>query len=122
MILMAVIVRLPTAVIAAFGLTIVGGHNIMDGLAPRLIPALQGSWLAPLWRVLYFGGPVAIGRNGPTLAVLYSIVPWIGVMAAGYAFGAMMRMAPRPRPQVFLAGRLAAIALFLVLRRLDTYA
>jgi uncharacterized membrane protein len=121
MILMAALVRLPTAAIAALGLTIVGGHNIMDGLAPRLMPTLQGSWLAPLWQVLYFGGPVAIGKNGPTLAVLYSIVPWIGVMAAGYAFGAVMLMAPRPRRQVCLAVGLGAIALFLVLRGFNLY-
>jgi len=121
MILMAALIRLPTAVIAVFGLTIVGGHNVMDGLAPRLLPALQGSWLAPLWQVLYFGGPVALGKDGPTLAVLYSIVPWIGVMALGYAFGVVMLMAPRPRRQVCLALGLGAIALFLVLRGFNLY-
>jgi uncharacterized membrane protein len=121
MILMAALIRLPTAAIGALGITIVGGHNIMDGLAPRLLPALQGSLLAPLWQVLYFGGPVPLGKNGPTLAVLYSIVPWIGVMAVGYAFGVVMLMAPRPRRQVCLAVGLGAIAFFLVLRGFNLY-
>ena len=29
-------------------------------------------------------------RTDPSIAVLYTIVPWIGVMAAGYGFGAVM--------------------------------
>ena len=48
----------------------------------RLGAVLAGSVLRP--------GPAR--RDGPTLLVLYSIVPWIGVMAAGYAFGAVLRM------------------------------
>ena len=39
---------------------------------------------------LSVGAEVRLGPNGPSVAVLYTIVPWIGVMAAGYAFGAIM--------------------------------
>jgi len=36
----------------------------------------------------FFNGPV----GGTPLIVLYSIVPWIGVMAAGYAFGTILTL------------------------------
>ena len=40
----------------------------------------------------FSAGPIALGDGGPELWVLYSIVPWVGVMAAGYAFGAVLTL------------------------------
>src|ERR687886_1361183 len=42
-------------------------------------------------------------------------------MAAGYAFGALMRMAPQRRHRLCLAIGLGATALFLLLRAVDAY-
>jgi uncharacterized membrane protein len=47
--------------------------------------------------------------------VLYTIVPWIGVMAAGYAFGAILTREPAERRRLCLRIGLSATALFLVL-------
>ncbi len=33
-----------------------------------------------------------LGANGPPLVILFVLVPWIGVMAAGYAFGSVMTL------------------------------
>ena len=90
MILLAGIARLPLAAVAAFGLIVIAGHNAIDPHVPALTDSLGTSRLALLWQVLYFG-PM-LQREGSSIAVLYSIVPWIGVMAAGYAFGAVLRM------------------------------
>jgi hypothetical protein len=76
-----------------------------------------------LWKVLYLGflaGPITLG-GGPALWVLYSIVPWIGVIAAGYAFGAVLTLERERRRHVCLSVGLAAIALFLVLRGFNLY-
>ena len=40
----------------------------------------------PLWRVLYLGGPVTVVPNRLAVTVLYNVVPWIGIMAAGYLY------------------------------------
>ena len=53
-----------------------------------LIPTLGDDVRSAVWKVLYvgfFAGPISLGSHGPRLLVLYSIVPWIGVMAAGHA-------------------------------------
>ncbi|HEX7680275.1 MAG TPA: heparan-alpha-glucosaminide N-acetyltransferase domain-containing protein [Thermoanaerobaculia bacterium] len=113
MMLMAVLVRLPAAAIGTFGLLMIAGHNVVD-----LLPPAKGSRML---QFLYFGGVFKMGAGGPFVAVLYSIVPWIGVMAAGYAFGAIMVRGGDERRRLCLTIGLAATALFVVLRGLDVY-
>jgi len=120
MVLLAALVWLPTAVIGAFGVAVIALHNVLDFVSPP-VEQLAQSPLAWLWQILYFGGPIQLGHNGPTLMVLYSIVPWIGVMAAGYAFGAVMTLEPSRRDRICVTIAASAIVLFLLLRAIDVY-
>ena len=108
MIVLAAAIHLPHAAIASIGIAIIALHNLADFLPRAEVtnPALQ---------FLYAGGPV-----GP-LFILYVLIPWAGVMLAGYAFGPVMERAPQVR-RVFCL-RLGAILtlLFVVLRWLDFY-
>ena len=108
MMLMAALVRLPLRVVAAFGFITV--------FAQDLFGILPGNWFT---QFLYFGGEVSTA--GPTINVLYSIVPWIGVMALGYAFGAILTREPPNRDRVCLRIGLSATAAFLVLATLRAY-
>ncbi len=125
MILMAALVRLPVAVLGTLGIVVIAGHNLMDPGFWTLVQSLGNDVPGALWRIGYvgfFAGPIRFGgEGGPSLIVLYSIVPWIGVMAAGYAFGAILRMEPARRDRLCLAIGLGATALFLVLRGFDLY-
>jgi uncharacterized membrane protein len=109
MILLAVVVRLPMPAIATLGLLIIFAQNLTALLA-RALPSLGA-----FWQVVYFGGVIDTGPGGPAIAVLYSIVPWIGVMAAGYAFGTIMIRDAAARRRWCLAIGLSATALFLIL-------
>ena len=124
MILMAVLVRLPVPAIGAIGVAIIAGHNLLDPVLRAALPTLGENSLAGLWKILYvgfFAGPIALGADGPRLIVLYSIVPWIGVMAAGYAFGSILTMERARRRRLCLTIGLSATALFLVLRGFNLY-
>lgn len=124
MILLAGLVKLPLVAVGTIGLVIITGHNLLDPHLKELIPALADSSLAALWKILYLGffaGPIQFGDGGPNLIVLYSLVPWIGVMAAGYAFGNILTLAPAQRNRLCLAIGLGATALFLVLRGFNLY-
>jgi uncharacterized membrane protein len=121
MVLLAALVWLPIPAIGAFGIGVIAFHNLMDFMSDATRTALEQSSLNWLWQILYFGGPIQLGQNGPTLMVLYSIVPWIGVMAAGYAFGAVMTLESRRRDRICVAVGASAIVLFLLLRTLDVY-
>jgi len=114
MILMAALVRLRPRTVGIIGVAIIALHNLVMPWLSSHIP------LGELWKILYIGffeGPVA----GTPLIVLYSIIPWIGVMAAGYAFGTALVMEPARRNRVCLRLGLGATALFLVLRGSNIY-
>jgi len=124
MIVMAGLVKLPLPVTATIGVIIIATHNLLDSRLWQLVDGLNASKLSGLWKILYFGfyaGPVQFGSNGPNLIVLYSMVPWIGVMAAGYAFGRILTLDPPRRTRICLMIGLAAVALFLVLRGFNLY-
>src|SRR5258708_3876507 len=121
MVLLAGLIFLPVRLLAALGLVLVLGHNILDAYSQTLYPMMEKSSWGWLWQVLYYGGPTQIGEHGPTLFVLYSIVPWIGVMALGYAFGGVVIREARSRRRICLALGTSAIALFLVLRGFNLY-
>jgi uncharacterized membrane protein len=101
--LMAALVWLPLRVIVAFGVVIVGGQDLFG-----VLPA------GPLSQFVYFGGEIPID-GGPTITVLYSIVPWIGVMALGYGFGAILTQEPATRDRLCLRIGLVGCALFVLL-------
>ena len=124
MILMAGLVKLPLGVVGTIGAVIMAGHNLLDSYVLRLIPTIGDNVSGALWKILYvgfFAGPVQFGTEGPNLIVLYSIVPWIGVMAAGYAFGKILALEPARRNRLCLMIGLGAFALFLVLRGSNLY-
>jgi uncharacterized membrane protein len=103
---------------------LITAHNLLDPYLGTLIPTLRDDSLGALWKILYvafFAGPIRFGADGPNLIVLYTIVPWVGVMAAGYAFGRILTMEPERRKRLCLAIGLGATALFVVLRGWNLY-
>jgi uncharacterized membrane protein len=124
MILMAGLVKLPAAAVGVLGVAIIGAHNLMDPHIGSLLEGLDQNRFSGLWKIFYvgfFAGPIRFGTNGPNLIVLYSIIPWIGVMAAGYAFGTILTLEPARRNRLCVAIGLSAVALFLVLRGFNLY-
>src|SRR5258708_10935997 len=115
MILMSALVRLRPRTAGIIGIAIIALHNLV--MMP-LINRTQA--LGELWKILYIGffqGPVA----GTPLIVLYSIIPRIGVMPAGYWLGTGLPTEPARRNRICLRVGLGATALFVVLRGLNIY-
>jgi uncharacterized membrane protein len=109
MVLLAGLIWLPTWGVAVTGILLVVGQDLLPAVASATGASTQ--WL---WQFLYLGGEVRFGENGPTITVLYTIVPWIGVMALGYACGAVVVIESAARQRILLRLGVAATALFLV--------
>jgi uncharacterized membrane protein len=108
MVVLAALVFLPTSAVGTIGLLIIFAHNALAG---RIFGGESASWLS---RVLYAGGGFKVA--GLQVAILYVLLPWIGVMAAGYGFGVIMRMPSVLRRHLCLTLGLAAVGLFVLLR------
>lgn len=125
MIVLAGLIHLPRLAVTAIGLALVAGHNLLDGSAIELSVqhanpyALDG--LQRTWQVLHASGFMPIGETGSGFVAAYPLVPWIGVMALGWAFGPLLLAQASRRRSVCLGLGLTAIAAFVVLRLANGY-
>lgn len=121
MVALAGLVWLPFEAIAALGLIVVLGHNIVDPYLRDFGRAMAESPSRWFWQFMYFGGSVNLGSGGPRIAILYSLLPWIGVMAAGYAFGRVLALPLDRRHRICVAIGIASIVVFVLLRTFNLY-
>jgi uncharacterized membrane protein len=110
MIVLAALARLSIAAIATIGVASIAGHNLLDGIAAEQL----GAW-APLWSVLHVAGPA------PHMWVLYPLIPWVGVMALGFAMGRMFRLEPAQRRGLLVLLGLACLLAFVLGRAANAY-
>lgn len=126
MIILAMLIYLPKSVIAAIGLLMIALHNLLDSIRVEGWHG-PGSATPPLteklWIVLhqpFYAFPI-FGDNTPVIAVVYPLIPWVGVMAVGYAFGALYQLDAQRRRRLLLIIGGAATALFIVIRAINMY-
>jgi uncharacterized membrane protein len=113
MIALSGLVHLRYRALLAVSLAMIAFHNLLDGVAPDRFGSF--GWL---WRILHVQGLLTAR---PPSIVAYPLVPWIGVMAAGYCFGRVYRLPPDRRRRLLLQLGLAMTAAFLVIRGLNMY-
>jgi uncharacterized membrane protein len=121
MIALAGAVYLPRVAIATIGLALIALHNITNLFRPQLAHAFGPDGPSWLLRILYFGGAVEIGNSGPPLLILYVLVPWVGLMFAGYAFGRITERPPEARRRIYLWLGVVLTGLFVLLRLIGIY-
>jgi uncharacterized membrane protein len=115
MMALAALVYLPRWAIAAAGIAMIAGHNLLDA-----IKAEQLGLAAPIWNVLHQPGLLTLSPD-LTLFVLYPLIPWIGVMAAGYALGPVFGLDRAVRRRWLVALGAAVTAGFVILRASNLY-
>jgi uncharacterized membrane protein len=126
MIILAALIHLPLKVIAVFGVAMISLHNLLDRFQ---VTGWQGpgtsipGFGAKLWILLHqpFTLFPLLPFPSPVVIVVYNIIPWVGVMAAGYAFGSLYRLDVVRRRRVLLAMGASATVLFLLLRAINLY-
>ncbi|HUR32313.1 MAG TPA: heparan-alpha-glucosaminide N-acetyltransferase domain-containing protein [Vicinamibacterales bacterium] len=110
MIALSALVHLPVTAVTAFGIALIGGHNLFD-----TVPLST-----PLWTILHAQNFV-VNRPDHVVFVAYPLIPWIGVTAAGFGLGEIYGWpADRRRAWLVRLG-LGLTTAFLVLRSLDHY-
>lgn len=121
MVALAALIHLPMWALTVVGAAMVLGHNAFDGVEAETFGVF-----APVWRVLHVNAPLmgAVSSHQPGLNavfVAYPLVPWIGVMALGFALGRLLDTDPARRRRALVCLGLGVIMLFIVLRAGNFY-
>lgn len=106
MVLLGTVVRLNAKIIGIIGLLVI----FCQQLFAYVSNVLPGS-LRSYWEFIYTSG-----ADGPSwIAILYVIVPWVGVMMTGYAFGEILLMEEKRRHRICYIVGITAVLLFIVI-------
>ncbi|BAY22875.1 hypothetical protein NIES2100_26390 [Calothrix sp. NIES-2100] len=115
MVVLAGLIYLPTRAIATFGILLIVGHNLFDNLHVEQL----GSW-GWIWAVLH-EPKMFTPFGGIRFFIGYPLIPWIGVMALGYAFGRVLNLEKSRRSQLLKRLGLGLILSFIILRTINIY-
>jgi uncharacterized membrane protein len=117
MLALAALLWLPRAALTVVGVVLIAGHNALDGLHFAV-----GEAMYVPWAVLHDRGWIGLG-DSLRLRTSYPLLPWIGVIALGFAAGPWFQAdVPALKRQRRLLGvGLAAVLGFLVLRAFNGY-
>jgi uncharacterized membrane protein len=117
MIALSLLHRLPRGVLIALGLAIVFGHNL---LTPISFQPGEAGYIP--WTILHDRG-FLVADGALKIKVSYPLLPWIGVIALGYAAGPWYASATAPgqRRKLLVSAGVIALALLALLRGLNLY-
>jgi uncharacterized membrane protein len=151
MVVLAGLVFLPTWAITVFGVVMICVHNLFDKVTPDYFGSLGWLWSilhaggmafekqfgvhpdlgaevvglgASPFGSGSFSSIASLVATKPTTIAFgagYPLIPWIGVMAAGYGFGQFFRLEPQVRRRWFWMIGLSLTVAFIVLRASNTY-
>jgi len=135
MVVLSGLVYLPISFVTVFGLVMIGYHNLLDGLTAEQLGLTDWSWVilhqpgsATVWRVVTpsisnatIAEEVAPVWREITIGTGYCLIPWCGVMAAGYGFGALLRLGQGVRRRELFGLGLALTLAFILLRARNVY-
>jgi len=106
--------KLPAKTIGIIGLLIICLHDLL-----KLLPMVSNPFLQFAGGLLFGGGIIKAG--GVSIVIAYPILPWMGILFAGYACGRLFTMPEEVRKKRLLHIGLIALGLFVLLRAANVY-
>lgn len=117
MLVLAVLIYLPRSILILLGLLIIVGHNLLDNIHA----STDSIWYIP-WAILHDRSWIDVTES-MRVRTSYPVLPWIGVIALGYAIGPWFnkQVIPSIRQTRLLLVGLGTILFFVVVRLINGY-
>lgn len=117
MVLLSAIVYLPMPWIIAGSLIMIFGHNLLDGITIK-----EDNFQAFIWSLIH-QQRMFNWIPDHVIYIGYPVVPWVGVMALGYAFGVIYtaKFKAEERRKILLTYGWLSIVLFIIIRSTNLY-
>ena len=113
MMFLALLVWLPRPAIGIIAALLILPHNTLDAIQSKTL----------LWQAWHQGGfyplPQGFGLEG--IVFLYPLMPWMGLIAAGYALGPVFLWERERRTRFLIAGAGVLLLAFVALRAFNWY-
>ena len=113
-IILSGLIRLPGKIIGLLGLAIILLH---DALPAKPFTSPAGEFI---WSLLFQRGFFKFGTDR-ALIIGYAVIPWLGIMLAGYGYGKVFELPSEKRRKLLLMSGIGALTLFVMLRLLNLY-
>jgi uncharacterized membrane protein len=110
MIVLSGLVYLPAWAVTTVGLVMVATHNLFDSVDSS----------NPIWSILHSPN-MLLNSSQHTVLVLYTLIPWVGVTAAGYGLGQVYSWPSQQRKAFLLPLGIGLTIAFVVLRFVNIY-
>lgn len=110
MAVLSLLVYLPRPAIEAFGILLIGGHNMLDSISSS----------QPVWTLLHAQNFI-LSTPAHSILVVYPLIPWLGVTALGYSLGTIYSWTRERRRALLFSCGIGMTVAFLVLRAIDAY-
>jgi len=114
-IVLSFLLKFPARNIGIAGLVIIFGHNLLQGIS---FPASPGPnfFASVLFSLNMF-------QISPDFSFLvgYPLIPWLGILLAGFGCGQLFELSPQKRKKIFLQIGGAALLLFCLIRFTNIY-
>lgn len=122
MVVMAALIHLPLKVVGTLGLAMIVFHNLLDvyQLPPPIAFGGSPDFLQAVWLILHQQSVIPVG-GGMSVFIAYPLIPWIGVMAVGYAIGSVYSWESERRRKWLLVSGIVATILFAGIRLTNYY-
>jgi uncharacterized membrane protein len=115
LVVLAALIHLPLRVIVVGSVAMIVLHNLLDKIQVQ-----PPGFAASVWMVLHQPGVIFFTPKVYGL-VLYPLIPWIGVLTAGYCFGAIYEWEAERRQRFLFRLGAALLVGFILLRGINLY-
>ena len=114
-IVLSFLLKVPVRIIGITGLIIIFGHNLLQGISFVGNPVLKF-----IYSVLFSPNLISV-TSGFSFVIGYPLVPWLGILLAGFACGKLFELPAEKRKKILLKTGVAALSLFCLLRFANIY-
>jgi uncharacterized membrane protein len=114
-IVLSFLLKLPSRTIGIIGLVFIFSHNLLQGIS---IPSNN---IVVFFTSVLFRPSLLQLSPGFSFYTAYPLIPWLGIMLAGFACGEIFEIPSEKRNKIFLRLAFAALILFTVIRFINIY-
>ena len=114
-IVLSLLLKLKSRTIGIIGLVIIFGHNLLQA-----VPIPSNPVVVFITSVLFRPFLMQLSP-GFSVFTAYPLIPWLGIMLAGFATGEFFELPAEKRNNIFLRTGLAALSIYAIIRFVNIY-